>query len=375
MADPNFAIVVGIARYRDPVIYVDLEGPPNDVERMVEWLTATNGGDVLPKNAHVLLTPPNLLNGQAPPAVAPGVPLTWSPDKSQFANTFYSIVLDNDGQYIRRNSRLYLYFSGHGFSEYDEDVPRAALFAADAFGLATPNLPGSVYAEAVKRVSLFKEVVLIMDCCRDELANSKYGSYELDRTPGGGEQNVKLNALYAVPKRGKAQEREITGTNGKVYGLLTHALVKSLDEGPTDVVGRIWMSQLVNYMTMHWQEWHPEQPPPPPRLSRYDSEDVFFNSRKTLIPQKFTVPSPLTEEMRVSLWSDSSQAQGVVTNDKVLWRDPKAWTVEVPFDESPIPGRQAFTLKLPGESHTVCVIRADAPSQTFQPEANHAINL
>lgn len=377
MPDPNFAIVVGIARYRDPEAYADLNGPLNDVDRMLDWLTDENGGNVDAQTGlKVLRTPEQLLNPDAAPAGASRNG-AWTPDRAEFASAFSAIVLDRQGQYIRRDSRLYLYFSGHGFSEYQENVPRASLFTADAWGAATPNLPGSIYAEAVKRTALFKEVVLIMDCCRDELNNSRYGAYELDSTPGGGEQNVKLNALYAVPKRGKAQEREVPGEDGKIYGLLTHALVKSLDEGPTDVLGRISMSQLVNYMAAHWQEWYPEQPPPPPRTNRYDSPDVIFNSRKPLIAQRFSVPSALPADLSISLSSASLWAQGIVTKDKVLWRDPNnVWMLEVPFDDPPPdPDRRSFTLKLSPEKHLVRILNSDAQEQVFLPEANHVIHL
>src|SRR5215218_7008866 len=61
--------------------------------------------------------------------------------------------------------RLYLYFSGHGFEPVAEE---AVLLMANATRRRLNyHVPGRVVANAFYRSGFFKEVILLMDCCRD----------------------------------------------------------------------------------------------------------------------------------------------------------------------------------------------------------------
>src|SRR6185503_16954375 len=63
--------------------------------------------------------------------------------------------------------RLYLYLAGHGFSR---EVDEAALLMAHAAKGVTSalHIPGRTYANRFSKTSWFREVVLLMDCCREE---------------------------------------------------------------------------------------------------------------------------------------------------------------------------------------------------------------
>lgn len=371
MADENFAILVGIARYKGRDDYPPLDGPRNDVAHIRKWLVDPNGGNVKRRNIHLLTTPRRLF-GQAPPAGA----TEWTPDQTGFRNAYEKIVTE-DGEYVRRdNSRLYLYFSGHGFSLAADTNAKAALFAANAIGIVRPNIPGTVYAEAVKRVALFKEIVLIMDCCRDVQRNITYGPYELDQTESGNSQKVRLFSIYASAKNGKAQEREF-GTDGKVYGLLTCALVRALDEAPTNVLGQVSSTSLNNYLRVCWDDWCPGGDPKPtkPRTVPDDAGDIYFNSRKPLVSQQFAVGSPGPAVVEID--SEFLMARGKLAEGEICWQernDPQIITI--PFGSDG--GKRTFSLKLPPCTHTLSIFSAAGQvdsTRTFVPEADHVIEF
>lgn len=371
MADENYAILVGIARYKGHDDYPPLDGPRNDVALIRKWLVDPNGGNVKRRNIHMLTTPRRMFR----PA-SPAGPTEWTPDQTGFRNA-YEKITTVDGAYVRRDTaRLYLYFSGHGFSLAADTTARAALFAANAIGMVRPNIPGTVYAEAVKRVALFKEIVLIMDCCRDVQRNLPYGSYELDQTESGNSQKVRLFSMYATAKNGKAQEREFSA-DGKVRGLLTSALVRALDEAPTNVLGQVSSTTLNNYLKVKWPDWCPQDfpPPPPPRTVPDDAGDIYFSSRKPLVSQQFAVGS--SGPAAVQIESDYLIARGTLAEGEIRWRelnDPQI--IPIPFGADG--GKRTFTLRLAPCSHTLSIMSAAGQTEstrTFVPEADHVFEL
>jgi hypothetical protein len=366
--DENYSIVVGISRYRSPQDYPPLDGPLNDVDHICEWLSDPNGGNVKPANIYPLTTPARLISPAGD--VNPGE-LAWTPDQAAFIRAYQDITIEA-GQYVHRNSRLYLYFSGHGFSQSADTTARAALFAANAYGPARPNIPGTVYAEAAKRVALFKEIVLIMDCCRDVQRNSPYAAYELDQTESGNAEKVKLFAMYASGKNGKAQEREFKSQE-KVFGLLTHGLVKALDEAPTNVLGQVSSTTLNNYLKIYWPEWCPKDypAPQPPRTVPADSGDIFFGSRKELFAQRFVVDSNATA---VKLQSQHLDAVGMLGPDCITWaerNDPSP--IEIRFDVAN--GEKHFALKLPRGEHTLTISGSPERDLIFKPEVQNDVRI
>lgn len=340
MAEYDYAILVGISRYRDTGKFPALEGPLNDVERIREWLVSPLGGAVPSKQVFSLITP------------EPAIPGEWSPNRESFARHFNAIALNPDtGDFVRREGRLYLYFSGHGFSRLTDQTTRAALYSADNMGMFQSNLAGTLYAEAVKRARLFREVVLIMDCCRDTESNVEYSPPDLNLFEHANTEGVRVFSMYAAPKRGKAQERELPGSNGKVVGLMTNALLRALQEAPCDIVGRVPGKVLMQYVGMNWQAWYPEQTPPAPRIIPPDSEDVFFQSGQALEIQRFLLPAASLEKIPLRLTSNSLNAAGIVDGDVIVWQDASlSWRVKL--DVSTLAdGRREFSLALPVQDH------------------------
>ncbi|VVN72674.1 hypothetical protein PS718_00521 [Pseudomonas fluorescens] len=351
MPQDDYAILVGISRYRDPDTYPPLEGPLNDVERLHAWLLA----DGVPENnIRRLLTDQALLE-LTPEAVKQQPVSAWSPTYPLFSDTFMDLVQDpQTGKFLRRPGRLYLYFSGHGFSVSKDQTPRAALFAANAFGIRVSNIAGSLFAETVQQGALFKEVVLIMDCCRDAEMNVAYNIPEINTVEDDGSEKVKVLQIYATQKRGKAQERILPDSDGKAVGLLTHALLKSLREAPTDVAGRIPSATLKGYVDLHWSDWFSAPVPPSPRIITPQTGDIFFQSRKPLSAQTFSISADTVVGTQLNLQSAMLVATGTVTANTVVWiANNNAWKVDIPLEQAQADGRRMFKLLLSNDEHVL----------------------
>ena len=167
----DYAILVGISHYPAEG-FPPLEGPPRDVQRFYDWLIDPQGGDVDPDNITRLLSPdppPQVTSDMAPPQFG------------DFQVAFQHLVTGG-GRSIQNHSqnRLYLYFSGHGFCEIRNQMPQAALYAANASRLFNWNIAGTLYALWAKEVALFGEIVLVMD------AAAMRGDQDADEPPIAG---------------------------------------------------------------------------------------------------------------------------------------------------------------------------------------------
>ena len=374
MADQDYAILVGISRYRDQNKYPPLNGPLNDVQRVVNWLKDPAGGGISDENRIIAMqTPDELL--PPPPPEGWSEDTDWRPNRERFSKAFNKVTLDKDGEFLRRDGRLYLYFSGHGFSQQTDQVPSAALYSADNFGKSTRNLAGTLYAQATKRAKLFKEVVLIMDCCRDAESNVEYNIPDLNKVENDGSENVQVFAVYAAPKRGKAQERELEEPDGKkVVGLLTNGWLRALREAPCDVLGRVPGKSLMQYINFNWKDWYPIQPPPSPRFIVPETGDLYFTSGKPLVAQQFRVPPGKPDKAQFRLVSNTLNSGAVLDGTNIVWRDASNyWEAVIPLVDAG-DGWRSFTLKLPAVEHSL--FEGPNPKDVrFTPGGEDAISL
>lgn len=211
------ALVVGINRY--PSAGVDpLEGAVADATRFHEWVTNPAGGGITEAGHAVLLT--------TPPIQADGdLPRPISPDLQEF---FYKLIQTHAAHPGRR---LYVFLSGHGISpSSQESVRNAALLMANAM---QPNnyhcFPGNVWAEGVRSAALFREVILIMDCCRD-INNTATVSGHIFGEPSEDAKNCVLLEAYATQWGSKSRELELP-PDGKKRGVFTYSVLEVLNSG------------------------------------------------------------------------------------------------------------------------------------------------
>ncbi len=372
MADQDYALLVGISRYKDENQYPPLDGPLNSVGRVRDWLVdKVHGQAVLADHIKTLTTPDDLLK---PPLDGWPPETVWAPNRDGFSKLFNGIAFDDAGKMLRREGRLYLYFLGHGFSLNEDDSPSAALFSADNVGLIHSNLAGTVYAAAVRRAKLFKEVVLIMDCCRDVFGNLAYNEPDFNRVENTSSDTVKLYALYAAPRRGKSQERQLPGSGGKIVGLMTDAMLRALKEAPSDVTGQVAGRVLTQVMAFNWTDWYQVRPmPPAPRCVPPDEGDIYFKSRQEdLVLVTVSSTKSLAPGSKFELRSDAWTAVATVKQSSLRRRDKGyRWLQEIPLTYASETSHQ-FTLVLPLGPH---MLNIGVDTHSFDPGASSAVAI
>src|SRR5262249_52459035 len=152
----DHAIVAGVNNYPG---LSDLNGPVNDALAFQEWLLSDDGGGLDPGNVKTILSPA--------PFQPDTDPANWVPTSEQIAAALRTLQgLGKKlslGKTIGR--RLYIFLSGHGFAP---DKVQPALLTANADSENLYHVPGRAYAEWFRNRAWFDEVVLMMDCCREQ---------------------------------------------------------------------------------------------------------------------------------------------------------------------------------------------------------------
>lgn len=304
----DYAILVGIGKYAEASAFPELLGPINDVALMREWLLSPSGGSVSPNNITTILSPPVI----APETDPDNVP----PVTEDFKKAFKKLVRDEYGRFVNRPGRLYLYFSGHGFCEKKSLTPQATLYAANATREFPENIFGTYYALLVRDKALFSEIVLIMDCCRDAEINRPPDIPPVNESGNSVANDVKLFCIYAAPKGGKAQERQIAERGNKVCGLLTHALLKAFAEARPDAGTFITGATLKLHLLESWSALCGDTPAPQPEIVLPTGADLRFRSQNQGVFQRFEFSEPPTTSTAMEVFD--SQGQLVVRCDLQL---------------------------------------------------------
>jgi hypothetical protein len=270
MPHEDFAILTGISWYPNPG-YTQLSGPPNDLRIVEEWLLDPARGGLLPENIKKVATPP-----PPPPTIDPDMAPPVGQDFDLVFRRMLAARMKMGADRVK--GRLYLYFSGHGFCNRSLEKPaEAALYCANASREMYEHIFGTHYARVVVGWALFAEVVLIMDCCRDsEIARSPTPKPYRDTPDDGLAADVKFLSIYAVPKGAKAQERAIVERNGNVHGLLTHVLLKLLDELPPVDGASISATQLRDHIWESWTAICGPEAAPRPDIYLPSAGEIYF---------------------------------------------------------------------------------------------------
>jgi hypothetical protein len=297
MGQDDRAILVGVSQYANPA-YPALKGPLNDVTLMETWLKNQN----IPVTKITTIEP--LLFGS--PDKAPPLP-------DDFQDVFLKLERERMSlRAARVTGRLYLYFSGHGFCARDIDRDaQAALYTANASSELFAHIYGTYFARRAKAKALFKEIVLIMDCCRDSEVNRVPIPPMMGNTPDDTlAQNVSLLMIYAVPKGGKAQERPVPDRNDVCHGLLTHAFMSAIEHGRPDGDGIISATRLRDHLLESWDAVCGADPPPRPEVFLPSSQEMYFAAQNVGVLVIFDFSSPALPETMIALRDASLQRIG-----------------------------------------------------------------
>lgn len=229
MNDKHHAIVIGIGTYPG---FRDLAGPLNDAKAVHDWLVDPARGAVPEDNVHLLTTaefhPPG-----------PDTVLDAHPWDQEMRNLFRDYVREG----LRNpwyGDRLYIYMAGHGFNVSDpRSAHLGALYAANAATEEAPNVVGTLYAEWFKSNAVFREIVLVMDCCRTMDSVHHPFTEALPVVPGRPDLISKVRTFYAYATQWGHSTSERTMDDGVVRGVFTTAFLQALERARPNERGEI----------------------------------------------------------------------------------------------------------------------------------------
>ena len=236
----DFAVVVGVARYPElsaQGVAVDLDGPNNDALAVRDWLVDPDGGRLEPANVRMVRSAD----------FEPLDPLDPQPARARIERELKWVEQQTEAA---AGNRLYLYFSGHGFSPVLEE---GALFTAEA----TQTSPEYVYAHAwmrwFRKAQRFRETVLWMDSCMNYEQSIPVNEVLMRPKIGTGVPGPAFIALAAQTK--SALEHSMP--DGQVHGVFTWTLLQGLRGGAADERGRITAESLRNFLYTVMPEFLP----------------------------------------------------------------------------------------------------------------------
>jgi len=233
VAADDRAIVVGISRY--PALD-DLAGPENDARAFAEWLESPAGGDVPGGNIDLILS------SHFPVEADPLRAKPTAEDLKQAIDKLHALGNNHGGHAGRR---LYIFMAGHGFAPDLEDA--ALLMANAARGRTGHHIPGRPYANWFRQAAFFEEVVLFMDCCRENYRHIPLQKCHLETVTG----RRPARRFYGLATDFSRAARERPDENEVVRGLFTTALLLGLRGGPPhggNVTGSWLRAFVFNYM-------------------------------------------------------------------------------------------------------------------------------
>jgi Caspase domain len=235
----DHAVVVGIAQYpASSGVLPTLDGPDVDARAVYDWLVDPGAGGLDPGNVELICSSQfDPIDAQAPQPTQAAIQAALERIEAKTRNA--------------NGNRLYLYFSGHGFSPALEE---GALFTAES----KLTFPYYVYAhswlKAFRRAGLFREVVLWMDCCmtyQQSIVVNEAGMRTQSTTKPPGPAFIGLAAQTK-----KALEH--TMTDGRVHGVFTWALLEGLRGGAADERGRVTGESLKAFLHSAMPEYLPD---------------------------------------------------------------------------------------------------------------------
>jgi hypothetical protein len=308
----DFGIVVGINHYPE---LGNLDGPENDARGFWEWLISPQGGAVPPDNVTLITCP-------QPPVSSP----VHARPKTEDLDAAFDLLqmrATEDGRGGLAGRRLYIFLAGHGFAPNLED---AALLMANAGKTRTGyHIPGRPYANWFRAAAYFREVVLFMDCCRENYRRAvlRVPPWDEERNPS---RAINVRHFYGFATEWSRAAREMPQQPDlRVRGHFTTALLAGLRGGAVDEHGRITGKALKNFVLNYLPSLLPPGQSQVPVFDFDDTKDIEFGTAR--IP-----------EIRVSIrLSEANVGKDVLLRDgnlrpmpgKALRVKPELWEAQL----------------------------------------------
>lgn len=250
MNDRDHAIVVGISRYGS--LRPELEGPERDANAIANWLISPDGGALPPGNVRTILSSKYAAVNAA---LSDDHRYEYEPTLIRATSEFgrlMGLTVRNSGVAPRVGRRLYIYLSGHGLTPEIDPVTstqQSALAMANCVeGEFYEYLPGLMYAEWFRASHSFDEILLFMDCCRDDRPEVRMTmSINTKIVEGGRPNTVRTFYAWATQWDSRAFEMPL-GDPAETRGVFTFALLEALREATPDALGRLTPQSIVGHL-------------------------------------------------------------------------------------------------------------------------------
>jgi hypothetical protein len=266
LASQDWAVVVGINAYP---AFTSLKGPTQDATEFAQWLLSGLGACV-PDDQLVLIRSPNY---EAPPELE-----QVSPRLEAVKQAFIELARKaSKSEFYRLGRRLYIFLAGHGILPTHTSIPdydETALLMANADTITLgEHCGGHVYAEWFRALGAFDEVVLFVDCCRDQKDNIPLSPHPF---PSLRPQRDPARRFYAAATKldSRAWERSF---GPATHGVFSYALLEAL-KNPTlcDAQGCLTGDVLAKYLYANIPDLKKGQEP---EIHYTPARDILFIRR------------------------------------------------------------------------------------------------
>jgi hypothetical protein len=276
----DYALVIGIKSY---VGLRPLNSAVKDAVAFAKWLQRKDGGG-LTEMGQV-----DLILGETPYK-------EWLAKAEPNAGTIQTRLNNlgiNRGEKIGR--RLYIYFSGHGFTDNADEIAMA--MANAGMGYFNNSISLNSFHNLFRQVGYFEQVIFILDCCREQTKYSFTPQSIIDieyfkklfedknapaaaggaagATGVGGVKVPKVRDLFVLSSAYGEQSYAPTDKEiGERRGLLTKALLEGLEGSAADPMdGSITVGRLREYIEKRVKELAEENDLPQEAQVRDENSD------------------------------------------------------------------------------------------------------
>ena len=213
------ALVVGINRYPE---LGKLSGAEHDAKAFYQWVTSAGG--VAKKNAALIVSSKYKKAAR------------WrdeQPTREAIEDFFYDVVdaskaNNAKGEGLQVGKRLYMFFSGHGFSP---TLDESGVLMANASRDAIQAFAARSWANQIYEYGLFDEVLLFQDACREVMEEGQLSPPFLPKNKLPGLENRRRFAAFSAKNPQLSIEKKM---NGKVRGVFSVTLLEGLSGGARD---------------------------------------------------------------------------------------------------------------------------------------------
>lgn len=231
----DFALVIGIDDYdQEDKGLANLHGAKDDAFDVAKWLMDENGGGIEKENCHIVISNFDPL----------------APFHPQITKELKAIVKKAQADPDNSN-RLYFYFAGHGVVEeleFDELDYDAGFCLANWTELSRrAALSARAYRKIFVRSGLFREIVILADCCRNPKIKVEALPPEIDFKERLGPHR-KARLFIGFSSQMGEPSYEMPDEEGKVRGAFTEVLMEALRGGAVNASGDIDGDSLTGYL-------------------------------------------------------------------------------------------------------------------------------